>query len=100
MNNNPKLLLRMINEQQQIIQQLNQKVLTLSKKFSRTQITQTLLLSLLMEYDPELLDFIKNETHKMEEETAYYQANTEEVTLLKKVLSDINKIALKSKKVP
>jgi hypothetical protein len=90
----------MINEQQQIIQQLNQKVLTLSKKFSRTQITQTLLLSLLMEYDPELLDFIKNEIHKMEEETAYYQANTEEVTLLKKVLSDINKIALKSKKVP
>jgi len=97
---NSKSLLKMINDQQQVIHQLNQKVLTLSKRFSKTQITQTLLLSLLMKYDPELLDFIENEIHKMEGETGYYQANTEEVTQLKKVLSNLKTIALKSKKTP
>ena len=97
---NSKSLLKMINDQQQVIQQLNQKVLTLSKRFSKTQITQTLLLSLLMKHDPELLDFIENEIHKMENETGYYQANAEEVTQLKKVLSNIKTIALKSKKTP
>jgi hypothetical protein len=98
--NNPKALLKMIKDQQEVIHQLNQKVLTLSKRFSKTQLTQTLLLSLLMKHDPELLDFIENEINKMENETSYYQANTEEVTQLKKVLSNIKTIALKSKKNP
>ena len=100
MNNNPKLLLKMINDQQDVIQQLKQEVLAISKKYSRTRITQTLLLSILMKYDPNLLDFFKGELSKMEEETGYNQTNAEEVILLKKVLNDINKIALKSKKSP
>jgi hypothetical protein len=98
--NNSKALLKMIEDQQQVIHQLNQQVLTLSKRFSKTQITQTLLVSLLMKQDPELLDFIENEIHKMEKETGYYQANTEEVTQFKKVLSNLKAVALKSKKTP
>ena len=53
-----------------------------------------------MKHDPELLDFIENEIHKMEKETGYYQANTEEVTQFKKVLSNLKAVALKSKKTP
>jgi len=100
MNSNPKALLKMIEDQQQIIRRLNQEVLTLSKRFSRTRMTQTLLLSLLMKYDPKLLDFFESEVHKLEKETSFDYVNTSEVIQLKKVLSDIKKIVQKSKKVP
>lgn len=98
MNSNPKSMLKMIDDQQQVIRHLNQEVLTLSKRFSRTRMTQTLLLSILMKYDPKLLDFFENEVHRLEEEAGLDQINTSEVILLKKVLSDIKKIASKSKK--
>ena len=61
--------------------------------------TQTLLLSLLMKYDPKLLDFFENEVHKLEEETSFDYVNSSEIIQLKKVLSDIKKIVEKSKKV-
>jgi hypothetical protein len=100
MNSNPKSMLKMIDDQQQIIRHLNQEVLTLSKRFSRTRITQTLVLSLLMKYDPKLLDFFENEVQKLEEETSFDHVNTSEIIQLKKVLNDIKKIAHKSKKAP
>ena len=98
MNSNPKSLLKMIEDQQQVIRRLNQEVLTLSKRFSRTRMTQTLVLSLLMKYDPKLLDFFDNEVHKLEDETSFDYVNTSEIIQLKKVLSDIKKIVNKSKK--
>lgn len=100
MNSNPKVMLKTIEDQQQVIRELQQEVLTLSKKFSRTRITQTLLLSILMKYDPELLNFFENEVQKLEEETSFDLINTSEIIQLKKVLSDIKKIAHKSKKTP
>ncbi len=100
MNSNPKLLLKMIEDQQQIIRQLNHEVRTLSKRFTRTRMTQTLVLSLLMKYDPKLLDFFDNEVHKLEDETSFDYVNTSEIIQLKKVLSDIKKIVRKSKKAP
>jgi hypothetical protein len=100
MNSNPKAMLKTIEDQQQDIRELKQEVLTLSKRFSRTRITQTLLLSILMKYDPELLDFFENEVQKLEQTTSFDQASTGEIIQLKKVLSDIKKIAIKSKKVP
>ena len=100
MNSNPKSLLKMIEDQQQVIRRLNQEVLTLSKRFSRTRMTQTLVLSLLMKYDPKLLDFFDNEVHKLEDETSFDYVNTSEIIQLKKVLSDIKKIVRKSKKAP
>ena len=93
-------MLKTIEDQQQDIRELKQEVLTLSKRFSRTRITQTLLLSILMKYDPELLDFFENEVKKLEQTTSFDQASTGEIIQLKKVLSDIKKIAIKSKKVP
>jgi hypothetical protein len=93
-------MLKTIEDQQQDIRELKQEVLTLSKRFSRTRITQTLLLSILMKYDPELLDFFENEVQKLEQTTSFDQASTGEIIQLKKVLSDIKKIAIKSKKVP
>jgi hypothetical protein len=98
MNSNPKAMLKTIEDQQQHIRELKLEVLTLSKKFSRTRITQTLLLSILMRYDPKLLDFFENEFRKFEEKTSFDQTDTTEIIQLKKVLSDIKKIALKSKK--
>jgi hypothetical protein len=100
MNSNPKVMLKTIEDQQQDIRELKQEVLTLSKRFSRTRITQTLLLSILMKYDPELLDFFENEVQKLEQTTSFDQASTGQIIQLKKVLSDIKKIAIKSKKVP
>ena len=100
MNNNPKAMLKMIEDQQQVIRELKQEVLTLSKRFSRTRITQTLLLSILMRYDPKLLDFFENEVQKLEEKTTFDQASSGEIVQLKKVLNDIKKIAHKSKKPP
>ena len=100
MNSNPKAMLKTIEDQQQVIRELQQEVLTLSKRFSRTRITQTLVLSFLMKYDPELLDFFEKEVHKLEEETSFDLINTSEIIQLKKVLNDIKKIALKSKKTP
>jgi len=100
MNSNLKSLLKMIEDQQQIIRRLNQEVLTLSKRFSRTRITQTLLLSILMKYDPKLLDFFESEIEKQEEDSSSDYVNTSEIIQLKKVLRDIKKIAHKSKKVP
>jgi hypothetical protein len=100
MNSNPKVMLKTIEDQQQDIRELKQEVLTLSKRFSRTRITQTLLLSILMKYDPELLNFFEDEVQKLEEKTTFDQASTGEIIQLKKVLSDIKKIAIKSKKVP
>ncbi len=100
MNSNPKVMLKTIEDQQQDIRALKQEVLTLSKRFSRTRITQTLLLSILMKYDPELLNFFEDEVQKLEEKTTFDQASTGEIIQLKKVLSDIKKIAIKSKKVP
>ena len=97
MNSNPKAMLKTIEEQHQLIRELKLEVLTLSKRFSRTRITQTLLLSILMRYDPKLLDFFENEVRKFEEKTSFDQADTSEIIQLKKVLSDIKKIALKSK---
>jgi hypothetical protein len=93
-------MLKTIEDQQQDIRELKQEVLTLSKRFSRTRITQTLLLSILMKYDPELLDFFENEVQKLEQTTSFDQASTGEIIQLKKVLSDIKKIAIKSKKGP
>jgi len=98
MNSNPKVMLKTIEDQQQDIRELKQEVLTLSKRFSRTRITQTFLLSILMKYDPELLDFFEDEVQKLEEKTTFDQASTGEIIQLKKVLSDIKKIAIKSKK--
>ena len=98
MNSNPKAMLKAIEDQQQVIRELKQEVLTLSKRFSRTRITQTLLLSILMKFDPELLDFFENEVHKLEQTTSFDQASTGEIIQLRKVLSDIKKIAIKSKK--
>ena len=100
MNCNPKVMQKTIEDQHQVIRELKQEVLTLSKRFSRTRITQTLLLSILMKYDPELLDFFEDEVQKLEEKTTFDQADTSEIILLKKVLSDIKKIAHKSKKPP
>ena len=98
MNSNPKAMLKTIEEQHQLIRELKLEVLTLSKRFSRTRITQTLLLSILMRYDPKLLDFFEDEVQKLEEKTTFDRASTSEIIQLKKVLSDIKKIALKSKK--
>ena len=98
MNHNPKLMLKMIEDQQQVIRRLDQEVLALSKRFSRTRITQTLLLSILMEYDPKLLEFFEDEVCKLEDKTIFDQDSYAEVIQLKKVLRDIKKIADKSKK--
>jgi len=100
MNSNPKAMLKTIEDQHQLIRELKLEVLTLSKRFSRTRITQTLLLSILMRYDPKLLDFFEDEVQKLEEKTTFDRASTVEIIQLKKVLSDIKKIAIKSKKVP
>jgi hypothetical protein len=100
MNSNSKAMLKTIEDQHQLIRELKLEVLTLSKRFSRTRITQTLLLSILMRYDPKLLDFFEDEVQKLEEKTTFDQASTGEIIQLKKVLSDIKKIAIKSKKVP
>ena len=97
MNSNPKAMMKTIEDQHQLIRELKLEVLTLSKRFSRTRITQTLLLSILMRYDPKLLDFFENEVRKFEEKTSFDQTDTSEIIQLKKVLSDIKKIALKSK---
>jgi len=51
-----------------------------------------------MKYDPELLDFFENEVQKLEQTTSFDQASTGEIIQLKKVLNDIKKIAIKSKK--
>jgi len=98
MNSNSKAMLKTIEDQHQLIRELKLEVLTLSKRFSRTRITQTLLLSILMRYDPKLLDFFEDEVQKLEEKTTFDRASTGEIIQLKKVLSDIKKIALKSKK--
>ena len=90
-------MLKVIEEQQHVIRHLNQEILSLSKKFSRTRMTQTLLLSILMKYDPQLLSFFENEVSKLEEKTSLDQIYTSEIIILKKVLSDIKKIASKSK---
>ena len=97
MNCNPKVMQKTIGDQQQLIRELKQEVLTLTKRFSKTRMTQTLVLSILMRYDPKLLDFFENEVRKLEEKTSFDQADTSEIIQLKKVLSDIRKIARRSK---
>jgi hypothetical protein len=98
MNSNPKVMLKTIEDQQQDIRELKQEVLTLSKRFSRTRITQTLLLSILMKYDPKLLNFFENEVQKLEQTTSFDQASTGEIIQLKKVLNDIRKLRSSQKK--
>lgn len=100
MNNNPKAMAKMIEDQQEVIRHLNQEVMTLSKSFTRTRMTQVLLLSILMKYDPKLLVFFEKEVQRLEDEPGVDLVNMSEIIQLKKVLSDIKKIANKSKAVP
>ena len=99
MNSNPKAMMKMIEDQQQDIRHLNQEIMTLTKRFLKIRMTQTLLLSILMRYDPQLLDFFESEVHKLEEESSLDVINTGEIIQLKKVLSDIKKLLRSQTKV-
>ncbi len=98
MNNNSKSLKRIIDSQQEVVQHLTQKVLTLSQSLSKAKITQDLLLMLLMKYDPNLLKYIENEMHVMEEYNGRTQIHPGTSTQYKKVICDMRKIAQQSKK--